>query len=179
MALDDTEKPPVFAASRKQGEMVFCGLIVVLTVFLLLNISSQTAWIEGKKLAAQPRLWPALSLGGALLFASLNWISRSRVLRTPGRWREAGVWVLSLEYIAYYMVYVWGISLVGYLLATVLFCVLLALRAGYKTKGVLAALAFALFVVLFFKSALNVKIPGGAIYEHAPEGLRYILYRYF
>ncbi|MQQ07815.1 tripartite tricarboxylate transporter TctB family protein [Epibacterium sp. SM1979] len=173
------EAPHVFPEGRKPGEMVFCILIVALTTFLLLNITSETAWIAGKKLAAQPRFWPALSLGGALFFAALNWWSRAGVSRNPGRWRETFTWIRSLEFIGYYMLYVASISVVGYLLATILFCIGLTLRLGYRRQGVLIATCFALFVVLFFKSALNVKIPGGAIYELAPEGMRYILFRYF
>ena len=61
----------------------------------------------------------------------------------------------------------------------VVFCTLLTLRVGYRGKAVLWAALFGLFVVLFFKTAMNVKIPGGAIYELAPEGIRYILLRYF
>ena len=50
---------------------------------------------------------------------------------------------------------------------------------GYRGKTVWIAAAFGLFVVLFFKTGMNVKIPSGAIYELAPEHLRYILIRYF
>ena len=90
------------------------------------------------------------------------------------------VWLRSLEYVCWYVVYVLAIPAIGYLPSTILFCVLLTLRLGYRSgRAVLSALAFALFVVLVFKTGFNVKIPGGALYELAPDRLRYILIRYF
>jgi len=77
------------------------------------------------------------------------------------------------------MLYVAAIPVIGYLLSTVTFCTGLALRLGYRDRYVLAAALFALFIVLFFKTGMNVKIPSGAIYAYAPEGLRYVLIRFF
>jgi hypothetical protein len=179
MADDVREEPHVFPLGRKPGEMLFCTLMLVIGGLLIAAIGWETTWLEGKRLSAQPRFWPTLSLSGVVLFAGLNWLSRSKVERTPGRWAEAGIWLRSLEYVGWYLLYVWAIPLIGYLPATVIFCVGLTLRLGYRGRTVWAAIGFALFVVLFFKSAMNVKIPGGALYQLAPEGLRYILLRYF
>jgi hypothetical protein len=172
-------RPHVFPEGRKPGEILFCTLFLAAGGLLLLAIGWQTSWLPGKGLAAQPRFWPALSLSGLILFSGLNWLSRRKVKRTPGRWREAATWLFSLEYIAWYMAYVWAIPLTGYLTATLIFCPVLTYRLGYRGRNIWLAAGFGLFVVLFFKSAMNVKIPGGAIYELAPEGIRYILLRYF
>lgn len=179
MAEDLREEPHVFPVGRKPGEMLFCTMMLIFGGLLIAAIGWETTWLDGKRLAAQPRFWPTLSLCGVVLFAGLNWLSRNKVDRTPGRWAEAGVWLRSLEYVGWYILYVWAIPVIGYLPATVIFCGSLTLRLGYRGKAVWAALGFALFVVLFFKSAMNVKMPGGAIYQLAPEGLRYILLRYF
>jgi hypothetical protein len=77
------------------------------------------------------------------------------------------------------MVYVYAIPVIGYLLATVTFCVLLTFRIGYRGRALGVAAVFGLLVVLVFKAGFNVKIPGGAIYEYAPDGMRYFLLRYF
>jgi hypothetical protein len=174
----EDDHPHVFPESRKPGEILFVTISMVIAVALLAAIPWQTTWIPGKGLAAQPRLWPSLSLGGVVLFGLMNAWSRVRVTRTPGRWQEAAVWLRSLEFIGWYMLYVVAIPVIGYLLSTVLFCTGLALRVGYRGRTVVIAGLFGLFVVLLFKAALNVKIPGGAIYEHAPEALRYFLLRY-
>jgi hypothetical protein len=179
MSHQEDDHPHVFPESRKPGEILFVTITMLVALALLALIPWQTAWLPGKGLAAQPRFWPALSLGGVVLFGLLNGLTRSRIDRTPGRWQEAGAWLRSLEFIGWYMVYVVSIPIIGYLLATILFCTSLALRVGYRGRTVVIAALFGLFVVLFFKTAMNVKIPGGAIYELAPEGLRYFLLRFF
>lgn len=177
---DATDEPHVFPHGRKPGELLFCAAFLIFAAALLSMMGWQTSWITGKGLAAQPRLWPSISLGGMMLFSCILWMRTRTVQRTPGRWQEAGLWLRSLEFVGWYVLYVMAIPVVGYLLATILFCVLLALRLGYRSRfAMLSALGFALFVVLTFKTAFNVKIPGGAIYEFAPDQLRYILIRYF
>jgi hypothetical protein len=179
MSFQEDDHPHVFPESRKPGEILFVTISMLIALALLAAIPWQTTWLPGKGFASQPRFWPALSLGGVVLFGVLNGLSRIRVTRTPGRWQEAGAWLRSLEFIGWYMAYVSAISIIGYLSATIAFCTLLALRVGYRGRAVVIAALFGLFVVLFFKTAMNVKIPSGAIYDFAPEGLRYILLRYF
>lgn len=173
------DEPRIFPEGRKPGEMLFSLLLLLVAGALLAALPWQTTWLDGRGLAAQPRFWPALSLSGVILFAILHKLSRNKLDRTPGRWLEGLTWVRSLEFIGWYLVYVAAIPVIGYLLATVIFCTLLALRVGYRGKTLLWAALFGLGVVLVFKTAMNVKIPGGAIYEYAPEQLRYILLRYF
>lgn len=173
------DHPHVFPEGRKPGEVLFAILMVASGGMLLAAIGWQTAWLPGRGLAAQPRFWPALSLGGIVLFGAMNLLARANVPRTPGRWREALNWIAALEFIGWYMIYVWAIPVIGYLLATLSFCVLLCLRVGYRGRALLVAALFALAVVVMFKSGFNVRIPPGAIYAYAPDSIRYILYRYF
>lgn len=179
MSHPDGDHPHVFPESRKPGEILFATLTLVIALALLAAVPWQTTWLPGKGLASQPRFWPALSLSGVVLFGALNALSRARVTRTPGRWQEAIAWGKSLEFIGWYMLYVAAIPVIGYLLATVTFCAGLSLRMGYRGRTVMIAALFGLGVVLFFKTIMNVKIPAGAIYHYAPEGLRYILLRFF
>lgn len=179
MSQQENDHPHVFPESRKPGEILFVTISMVIALALLASIPWQTTWLPNKGLAAQPRFWPTLSLGGVVLFGLLNALSRVRVTRTPGRWQEAATWVKSLEFIGWYMLYVAAIPVIGYLFSTLAFCGALALRMGYRGRTVWIAVGFGLFVVLFFKTAMNVKIPSGAIYEYAPEQLRYFLMRYF
>ncbi len=179
--MSDAElEPHVFPIGRKPGELLFCAAILGFSALLLALLTSQTTWLDGKALAAQPRLWPAISLGGMVMFGLVLWFRTRKLERTPGRWREAALWLRALEYIGWYILYVVGIPIVGYLLATIGFCLFLTWRLGYRSGfALISAFAFALFVVLTFKTAFNVKIPGGALYEYAPDGLRYLLIRYF
>jgi hypothetical protein len=179
MSQPPDDHPHVFPESRKPGEILFVTVSMLTALALLAAIPWQTAWLSGKPLAAQPRLWPTIALGGIVLFGLLNALSRIRVTRTPGRWQEAGVWLRSLEFIGWYMLYVIAIPVIGYLAATLAFCTGLALRTGYRGRTVWVAAAFGLSIVLFFKTAMNVKIPPGAIYDLAPDNIRYVLLRYF
>lgn len=179
MDRNGVEKPHVFPEGRRPGEILFAALTMIIALGLLSAIFWQTEWLPSKRLTVQPRFWPALSLGGVVLFGLLNAVSRLRVYRTPGRWTEAGLWVKSLEYIGWYMLYVWCIPVLGYLLSTLAFCTGLTLRLGYRGRVIIYAALFGLGVVLFFKAGMNVKIPGGAVYEFAPEAIRYALLRYF
>jgi hypothetical protein len=179
MSTHAPDEPHVFPEDRKRGELLFSFLLLFAALALLAALPWQTAWLNGRGLAAQPRLWPAMSLSGVVFFAGLHAVLRGRLDRTPGRWLEGLTWIRSLEFIGWYMLYVVAIPMIGYLPATVIFCTLLALRVGYRGKTLLWAALFGLCVVLFFKTAMNVKIPGGALYEFAPDNLRYILLRYF
>lgn len=179
MSADKTLKPEFFPEGRKRGEILFSALMTLFGGLLFAALPWRTSWIDNRGLAAQPRLWPALSLGGLIVFAALHFAIRIQATRTPGRWKEGLAWILSLEYIVYYMAYVWSIPLIGYLPATIAFCVLLAFHIGYRGKALWIAFAFAWFVVLVFKTGFNVKIPSGAIYDYAPEATRYTLIRYF
>jgi hypothetical protein len=179
LSSSEDNKPHVFPEARKPGEILFATITIVIAMALLASVPWQTTWLPGKGFASQPRFWPVLSLSGMVLFGLLNAFSRARVTRTPGRWQEALVWLRSLEFIGWYLLYVIAIPLIGYLLATILFCSGLALRLGYRGLAVGTAAVFGFMVVLFFKTIMNVKIPGGALYELAPEQLRYFLLRYF
>ena len=73
-----------------------------------------------------------------------------------------------------------GRSLCGYLPTTILFAVLLVLRAGYRSfAAVGSAVIGAVVIVVLFKTLLQVKLPAGRIYEALPDGLRQIMLTYF
>ncbi len=78
-----------------------------------------------------------------------------------------------LEWAAWFLVYVWLVPIIGYLPMTLIFAPVLTWRMGYRTRLVLwSSVAFGFLVVVVFKSLLQVKIPGGALYEILPGALR-------
>ena len=170
---EQTTEPHVFPNARRPGEYLFAVLLLALSVVLLVQIDWQTTWLEGKGLAAQPRTWPFVGLAGMALFGVAHLLVTGRRTRTPGRWREALLWVGSLEYVGWYLLYVAAVPWLGYLASTLAFCLFLTWRGGYRAPRVyVISAAFALGVVLLFKTALHVRIPGGAIYELLPAALR-------
>lgn len=167
-----TERERRFAGPRR-GQILFALGFVALSVLLLAQIGSQTRWTERTAFFSQPRFWPAVGLGGMVLLGGLH------LKRLP--WRrltlddraELRRWASVLEYAVWFLVYVLLVPLLGYLPVTLLFVPLLAWRMGYRSGFMMGiSLVFAVAVVVMFKSFLGVKIPGGAVYEYLPGGLR-------
>ncbi len=94
--------------------------------------------------------------------------------------KEVGFWLRSFEYAGWFMVYVILVPLIGYLPSTIFFTVALTIRVAYPRRPFLgAAVVLAVTVVVIFKSLLQVKVPGGQVYEALPNGLRSIMLTYF
>lgn len=106
--------------------------------------------------------------GFGLLYLASHW----RQILT-GTAEETLLWLRAVEYVLWFMAYVWIVPVIGYLPATLLFTVTLSIRQGYRSqKQIINAAAVGLGIVLVFKTGLSVKIPGGALYEFLPASLR-------
>ncbi len=163
----------LFKRERRSGDLIFALLFLAFAIFLLANIGNQTQWVKGTKLVSQPSFWPAISLAGMTLFGILHLIGSILSPRIYGRLKEIGFWLRSLEYVAWFLAYVWLVPIIGYLLATLIFMPLLVFRAGYREKRLLLlSMIIGLTIVVVFKSFLSVKIPGGMIYEYLPDAMR-------
>ncbi len=167
-----TERERRFVGLRR-GQLIFALAFVALTLLLLSMITSETRWVEKTKLFAQPRFWPAVALGGMALMGGLH------LYRLP--WRritrydvgETRKWLMVVEYALWFMAYVLLVPLLGYLPMTLVFVPALSWRVGYRSRRMMGlSMAFAIAVVVLFKSLLAVKIPGGAIYDYLPGALR-------
>jgi len=170
----------LFKRYRRPGDIVFALAFLVLSLWLLSQLNEQTTWKAGAKIAAQAPLWPSIAVGGMVFFAALHAFSSALSARIPGRWTEVGLWFRSLEYAGWFMAYVFLVPILGYLPVTLLLCFLLVLRAGYRSRAMLSASVVAGFVVVVvFKSLLQVKVPGGQIYEYLPTTARAFMLTYF
>ncbi|MEP1765134.1 MAG: tripartite tricarboxylate transporter TctB family protein [Sulfitobacter sp.] len=170
----------LFKRYRRPGDIVFAWFCLIVAVFLLSQLFDQTAYKAGGKLFAQPRFWPAVSLGTMSVFAALHLLGSALSERIEGRWQEVWLWITSLEYAGWFMVYAIVVPYVGYLPTTVLFAIVMVIRVGYRSKKmILAAAGSALFIVLLFKTFLKVNLPAGLLYEQLPDGLRQIMLTYF
>ena len=168
--------PPDGDILYRPGGAVFAGIFLAIAVLLLSQLGAETkfsakAW-GTKKMFAQPAFWPGVGVIGMCVFGVLHAIAAWN-RRTGGEALAAVQWLRVLEYLGWFMGYVWAVPVIGYLPATLIFMGALALRAGYRNRRmILAALATGLGIVLVFKTALNVKIPAGAVYEYLPDALR-------
>ena len=160
--------------TRSSGQVIFvvCGLLV--SILLLSQIGSQTAWnVRARTIAAQPRLWPAIALVSMVVGFGLHWRLMRRRRPSALDWGEARRWVEPLEYLGWFILYVLAVPRLGFLPMSLVFACALCWRLGYRSGGALAvAAAFAVAVTVVFKGLLGVNIPGGQIYELLPASLR-------
>lgn len=167
-----SERERRFVGPRR-GQLLFVLTFLVLSVLLLSQITSQTTWVTKTAVFAQPRFWPAVGVGGMVLFTALHlWKLPFRRFERAD-FREALRWASALEFALWFMGYVTLVPIVGYLPVTLVFVLLLSHRMGYRgpKMQVIGAL-FAIAIVVIFKGFLSVRIPGAALYEYFPDGLR-------
>ena len=175
-----SDETNIHARTRGAGQIAFVGAALVATCLLLLAIRGQTVWADdAKHLAAQPRFWPAVGLTTMLVgFAAHFWLMRYRRPRPEDR-TELRRWVEPLEYVGWFIGFVFLVPIVGFLPMSILFAVGLTWRAGYRDRFYFwAAAVFAVVTVFFFKGFLSVNIPGGALYEIFPGPLRSFALQY-
>ena len=114
-----------------------------------------------------------IALTGMVFFTGLHlWrLPRRKILHVD--LQEAKRWLQVIEYCVWFIAYVWVVPNLGYLISTLIFLPALAYLAGYNNKKMMTyAAGIGFSIVVIFKSFLEVKIPGGAIYEFLPNALR-------
>lgn len=169
----------LFQRYRRPGNYFFASVFLVFSVFLISQLGSQAQWQSSGKWSSQPALWPGIAVIGMTVFAALNWISASVSPRIEGRWKEVASWSKAFEFVAWFMIYVVAVPVLGYLPSTMIFALLLAVRTGYRNRKMLAsAMLTAIVTVVVFKSFLQVKVPGGLIYEYLPDFIRSFMLTY-
>ncbi len=170
----------LFKRYRRPGDIFYAWIVLIVSALLLSQIVEQTAFKPGSKLFAQPRFWPAVSLSFMVFFAALHLMSTALSERLEGRWKEVFLWISALEYAGWFVAYAIIVPYAGYLFATIVFTVLLVLRAGYRSRTALVSAALsAVAIVLLFKTFLQVKLPAGRAYEVLPDGFRQFMLTYF
>lgn len=160
--------------TRSAGQLGFVAAALLLSLVLLVSIPSQTEWVDNaRNFAAQPRFWPSVAIVTMVLGFGAH------LLRMQRRWisaldrQEMRRWVEPLEYMLWFMGYVFAVPYVGFMPLSIAFACALCWRLGYRSRGwMLSACAFAVATVVLFKAVLSVKIPGAAIYEVLPGALR-------
>ncbi|WP_425101970.1 tripartite tricarboxylate transporter TctB family protein [Tropicibacter sp. S64] len=163
----------MFQRERRPGDMVFAVGFFLLAVAAAAVLPTQARFVSGKMLVSQPGFWPAVGVAMMVVFGAAHLLSTVNAPRLPGRLREVMAWTRSLEYVAWFVVYVLSVPIIGYLPATLMLSLLLGYRLGYRSwRGLCAAAVFALAVVLIFRTGLGVRIPAGEVYDHLPASIR-------
>ncbi len=162
------------------GAFSFALIFFASTLFLLINIDEQTRWVPGKALTSQPRFWPALTLGLTVFFSLIHLISTLAYRPKFDGAKEWFEWIRAVEYAIWFAAYSALVPVLGYLFATLLACVLLAWRLGYRNKRQLfTAFLSGLIIVIFFRVLLGIHIPGGALYHSLPQPVSNFMINWF
>ena len=123
----------LFKRYRRPGDLVFAMSFFILTLVLLACLPSETTWVKRTKLFAQPAFWPTIAIVIMAVFSALHLIGALVSERIPGRLAEVIYWIRSIEFALWFMAYVAIVPVLGYLPSTILFCVVLAWRMGYRS----------------------------------------------
>ena len=163
----------------KPATLAFALLFVLASVVLLSQLGTQTIWSSGKQFSAQSRFWPSVGLIMMLGFGGLHlWQNRSAP--GTGSLGEVFLWLRGLEYVAWFIGYVFLVPILGYLPASILIAVALVLRLGlWSLRWVAWAILLAFGIVVVFRVLLRVNVPGGAVYHWLPSGLSNFMLTYF
>lgn len=170
----------LFKRYRRPGDLVFAVVALVFSLAMAVSLPFQTTWVARGGLLSQPAFWPYAAVYTMLGFSVLHLISSLVSTPLEGRWAEVRLWARSLEFAGWFLAYVVLVPILGYLPATVIFCVSLAFRVGYRSRAPLIwAAALGVVVVVVFRTFLQVKVPGGALYELLPGAARSFMLTYF
>lgn len=164
---------------RHHAEIVFGVLSFAAALLLFTRIGAETTWLDGRPFVRQPAFWPTVAIVGMTIFGAFELWSTWRALQREPAGRigaEVIKWFAALEYLAWFLVYVWVVPVLGYLPTTILFCAALSYRVGYRSgRTLMAAVLTGIATVVIFKSLLGVKIPGGMVYEYLPDAVRNVM----
>ena len=167
------DDPTAPRGAPRRGQLLFAAGFIVFALFLAARYPRQTTCVENAIWAAQPGFWPAVAVGGMVLFTALHMLRLNRHrLRRPD-WVEARRWIWALEFCGWFLLYVFLVPLIGYLFASAAFLPALTWRMGYRSRLMIwLSAGFAVSVVVLFKAFLDVRIPGGALYDYFPAAFR-------
>ncbi len=169
----------IYGRTRSAGQIVFVIAALAVSLLLLSQIGRETLWVEDAKFAAQPRFWPLVALIVMIAGFGLHLFQMRRRRPASVDWVEVRRWAEPLEYVGWFMAYVFTVPVAGFLPVSIVFAYALTWRLGYRKPLMLAsAVAFAIALVIVFKALLGVKIPGAMVYEYLPDAFRSFFLQY-
>ena len=174
MALNDTEPRanPAARPAQALGQWLYAVFAFVLALFLLASLPFQTTYFANFAWFKQPRLWPAIAIVG-MLVAGAGHLLRLRKFQEPANAlafsQDLRLLIAGFEFVAWFILYVYLVGWLGYLPSSLLFAWFITWRIGHRrARSYVYAAVLAIAIVLIFKGFLQVKIPGGELYDYLP-----------
>ena len=185
----------LFEFKRITGDLTLSIIFLFFVGFLLVHFNSESGWngrdLDQKrvgKILKQQWVGPLMCMAILIPATFFNILEafkaykKSKRLLIPNKtFYEMIQWIRSLEFILYFLVYTFSISILGYLISTLIFAVFLTYRLGYRTKNwVLISLFSSFIVVLIFRTILQIKTPINIwLYQYFPENIEVFMKIYF
>ena len=185
----------LFEFRRITGDLTLSIIFLFFVGFLLVHFNSESGWngrdLDQKrvgKILKQQWVGPLMCMAILIPATFFNILEafkaykKSKRLLIPNKTLyEMIQWIRSLEFILYFLVYTFSISILGYLISTLIFAVFLTYRLGYRTKKwVLISLFSSFIVVLIFRTILQIKTPINIwLYQYFPENIEVFMKIYF
>lgn len=164
-------------------------IFTVISIALLATITIATRHgPEASGWWTRPALAPGVALA-LLVFANglTLWRDLADLRVTPATAAERAEarikilgWLRTIEYLAYFAIYLFALQHLGYFPATLIFILGLLVRTGLRSLnwlivGVLTSVA----LVLIFRVGLGVWMPAPEVYDLFPDAMRMALIRWF
>ena len=185
----------LFEFKRITGDLTLSIIFLFFVGFLLVHFNSESGWngreLDQKrvgKILKQQWVGPLMCMAILIPATFFNILEAFKAYKKSKRLLIPNItlyemiqWIRSLEFILYFLVYTFSISILGYLISTLIFAVFLTYRLGYRTKKwVLISLFSSFIVVLIFRTILQIKTPINIwLYQYFPENIEVFMKIYF
>ena len=185
----------LFEFKRGKGDLTLSFIFLIFVLFLSLHFNHESGWEDRNldqkrfgKILKQQWVGPLMCMFVLLpstiinLYESIKQTFKNKRLRLPNRtFYEISEWIKSIEFIFYFLIYTFSISILGYLLSTVIFAILLTYRLGYRSfRWIGISLFVSICIVVIFRTILQIKTPVNIwLYDKFPESLEIFFKIYF
>ena len=185
----------LFEFKRSTGDLILSIFFLIFVLFLLINFNVESGWENrdlsqkrvGKILKQQwlgPLICMFILVPATILnfYQSIIQMNKNKLLLIPNRVNyEISQWLKSIEFIFYFLIYTNSVAILGYLLSTLIFAVLMTYRLGYRSKKwMLTSTISAFVIVIIFRSVLQIKTPVNIwLYKFLPSSVEVFMKIYF
>jgi hypothetical protein len=177
----DNQHDHTQAAPPREAEGMMAIVVLGLALLLLAMAPFVTrAQPADKPWFMAPVLGPVLSLLIMAVPAAVlawNWLAGYRAANPVAGYLQKSSWAFgdfrsAAEYGAYFCIYMWSITRIGFAVSTLVFGQLCLYRSGLRSRGwVLANLAFVGVLVVLLRVVLGLWFPMAPVFKLLPPGI--------